>query len=161
EVVYPLNISELMLTTRIDGFADTRLHWRPDRGEKIPSSYTLRLIRPVRIGGRVVGPDGKPVAGAKVGFNHQDDPAAATAPENHEFGWIEVATDTTGRWSINRIAPDMIRRIYGSAGHLEYAGSPLLFVGQDPGAEKQLREGTHAFKLRRAVIVRGDVVDPV
>ncbi|PYK03095.1 MAG: hypothetical protein DME23_00505 [Verrucomicrobia bacterium] len=38
EVVYPLNISELMLTTRIDGFADTRLHWRPDRGEKIPSS---------------------------------------------------------------------------------------------------------------------------
>jgi len=50
EVSYPVNITDFQLTTRVDGFADTRLHWRPDRGEKIPSRYTMRLVRPVPIG---------------------------------------------------------------------------------------------------------------
>src|SRR6266536_6015293 len=54
---------------------------------------------------------------------------------------LEVTTDSVGRWSINRIAPDMILRLYGSAQHPEYVGAPMIFVGQDREAEKQLREG--------------------
>jgi RNA polymerase sigma factor (sigma-70 family) len=154
------SVSNLELTTAVDGFADTHLQWRPDRGETIPASYTLRLIRPAAIGGSVVDADGRPVADAKVGFNHSDDPAMLTLPENHEFTWIEVSTDTNGHWSINRIAPEMIRRIYGSARHPEHVEAAMVSVSQNEEAEKQLRAGTYVFHLGRAATVRGIVLDP-
>ena len=159
DVVYPTNIAELELITRKDDFADTRLLWRPSKGDVIPTNYVLRLDRPVPIGGRVVDADGKPVAGAKVGWNHEDDPAALKLPQNHEFFWIEVTTDQDGRWRINRIAEDMIQRIYGSARDPEYVDSVLVFAGRDKTTEKQLRDGTHVFRLGRAVTVQGLVVD--
>jgi hypothetical protein len=94
-----------------------------------------------------------------VGFNHEEDPTAKSFPESHEFGWIEVLSDTEGRWSINRVAPEMIRRLYGSARHSEHVGSGMIFVGQNLEAERQLRAGTHVFQLGRALTIRGVVVD--
>lgn len=158
-VLYSDAASELELVTQADGFADTRLVWNPRRGEKIPASYTVRLGRPVKLGGRVVDADGKPVAGAKVGFNHEEDPANSKRPESHEFGWIEVTTDEDGRWEINRIADDMVRRIYGGARHPVHVDAPVLFVGKDSEAERALRSGTHVFHLGRPVTVTGLVVD--
>lgn len=68
EVRFPrTSTTQLQLTSQSEGFADTRLGWRPDRGEQIPFEYTLRLERAVPIGGTVVDTDGQPVAGAKVG----------------------------------------------------------------------------------------------
>jgi len=153
------SIPYLDLTARVDGFADTRLQWRPDHGEQIPASYTLRLIRPVAIGGSVVDADGQPVANAKVDFSQEDDPAMLTLPENHEFTWIQVSTDNNGHWSINRIAPDMIRRIYGSASHPDHVQAASVLVSRDKEVEKQLRAGTYIFHLGRAVTVRGLVLD--
>jgi RNA polymerase sigma factor (sigma-70 family) len=164
DVIFPENITGLELTTRLEGFADTRLHWRPDRGEKIPAACALRLVRPIRIGGRVVDPDDRPVTGAKVGFNHDDDPANASSPEDHEFFWIETTTDADGRWSINRIAPEMIHRLRGGASHPEYANSGYLSLpnetpSNEKRAEEELRRGTFLFKLGPTVTVRGTVVD--
>ena len=152
--------TQLRLTTQIEGFADTRLHWQPDRGEQIPFEYTLRLARPVSIGGTVVDADGQLVANAKVGWNHEENPIGETRPENHWFSWIEVETDAAGHWSINRIAEEVIRQIYGGARHSEYAQSKPVFASREPEAEKQLRAGTHVFQLGRALVVRGTVVDP-
>jgi len=159
DVDYPTNITELELTTRKDGFTDTQLLWRPPNGEKIPTNYIMRIDWPVAISGQVVDADGNPVAGAKVGWNHEDDPASIKLPQNHNFGWIETTTDENGKWRINRIAQDMISRIYGSASCSNYVGSAMVFVGQDRAAEKQLRDGTHVFKLGRAVTITGIVVD--
>lgn len=160
EISYPKETTWLELTTRVDGFADTRLEWRPDRGDKIPESYTLKLIRPTPIGGRVIDADGNPVEGAKVGFNHEDDPTAAgKPPESHDFGWIEVQTDAEGRWSINRIAPLMIPRIYGSAWHPEHVNASLVFADRDRRAKEQLVDGSHVFQLGRAITIRGVVLD--
>lgn len=158
-VDYPSNITELELTTRKDGFADTRLLWRPPNGETIPTNYLLRIDWPVAIGGQVVDADGHPVAGAKVGWNHQDDLSVDTLPQSHQFIWIETTTDENGRWRINRIAKDMIPLIYGSARHPDYAPSALIFAGQDKGVEKQLRDGTFVFKLGRVTTITGDVVN--
>ena len=161
EVVFPSKTTtDLELTTRIDGFADTKLDWQPAHGEVIPENYTLRLTRPVAIGGQVLGPDDEPVAEAVVGFNHEDDPGALTRPESHEFGWIEVKTGSDGRWQINRIAPEMLRRIYGGASHPEYTGSDFLFTSRDGELGQQLQESRAVFRLKRAVIVRGSVVGP-
>jgi len=159
DVVYPTNLTALELTTRKDGFADTRLLWRLPNGDVIPTNYVLRLDRPVAIGGVVLDADGKPVAGAMVGWNHNDDPAAQTLPQDHEFGWIEVPTDANGRWRINRIANEMIPRIYGSARDTNYVDTPLAMVGRDKTMEKQLRDGTFVFYLGRAVTVHGLVAD--
>lgn len=151
--------THLELTTRIDGFADTRLRWSPRNGESIPSHYTVRLTRPVRISGRVVDAEGRPVIGASVGFNHESDPAAELRPEDHEFGWIEVPTDAEGRWTIHRITSGMIRRLYGSARQSDHVNSVSLFVARDSQAEAQLREGTHEFRLGHALVLRGTVAD--
>ncbi len=159
EVSYPSNVTDLELTTRLDGYADTRLEWYPEHGDVIPDTYTLHLAPAVPIGGQVVDESGAPVAGAEVGWNHEDAPLVDTLPESHQFGWIQVDTDAEGRWQINRIGEDMIRRIYGSANAQGHVGSPMVFVGRDPAAEKDLRAGTYVFKLGAAVSVTGSVVD--
>jgi RNA polymerase sigma factor (sigma-70 family) len=154
------SITDLELTTRIDGFADTHLHWQPEHGDVIPATYTLRLTRPVLIGGTVVDPDGQPVAGAEVSFNHNDEPTARTLPENHEFSWVQVTTDANGHWSINRVAPEMLHRMYGLAEHPDYVESPSVSALGDPTLEQQLRAGTFVFHLGQAVTVRGVVLSP-
>lgn len=159
QITYPSNVTELELTTILDGYADTRLDWHAERGDAIPASYTLHLARAVPIGGRVLDDDGMPVEGAKVGWNHEDDPLAKSGPESHEFGWIEVTTDADGRWQINRIAGDMIRRIYGSARDPEYVDSAMVFAGRDSTIEKALREQSFVFKLGKAATIEGSVVD--
>src|SRR6185312_11630251 len=68
DVRYPSNTTELQLTTQIEGFADTQLLWRTPNGDVIPTNYVLKVDAAVRIGGRVIDPDGNPVAGAEVGW---------------------------------------------------------------------------------------------
>jgi len=158
-VTYPKTTKELRLTTRADGFADTCLRWNLERGEVVPATYTLKLERSVPIGGTVVDADGKPVVDAKVGFNPEMEPDASGSTESHDFGWIEVATDEAGRWQINRVAENMIRRLYGSARHPDHVDAAMVFVRQDAKAEKTLRAGKHVFQLGRAVTITGLVVD--
>lgn len=160
EVRFPRHTTtQLRLISRCEGFADTRLEWRPDRGEQIPFEYTLRLERAVPIGGTVVDPDGQPVAGAMVSFGHADDPTLDRRPESHAFGWLQVETDSEGRWQVNRIAEEILRRIVGRARHPDFVISESVEVGRTPDAERQLRIGQYVFHLRRGVTVRGVVVD--
>jgi RNA polymerase sigma factor (sigma-70 family) len=149
----------LQLTTRVEGYADTRLEWRPDRGIPIPTNWTLRLEKAVPIGGTVMDADGNPVAGAKVGFNHEAHLSPRAGPESLEFSWIEVETDAVGRWAMRRIAGSMLRLLYGSASHPDHVGAAMVFVNRVPDAEARLRDGSWVFQLGRAVTVKGIVVD--
>lgn len=163
EVPVPADTTELLLVSECDGFASTRLDWRPDRGEKIPGQYTLRLARAVSIGGLVVDSDGNPVAGAQVGFNNQTDAGSETRPQSDEFGWpfwVTATTDAQGRWQIERIGRAAIRTLYGSASHPDFVASPLVFAGRNPNFVEQLMAKTNVFVLGRAVSVRGVVKDP-
>jgi RNA polymerase sigma factor (sigma-70 family) len=155
-------ITRLILVSQADGFADTRLEWNPERGAIIPEAYTLKLARAFTIGGQVVDPDDKPVAGAQVGFNNESNPAGETFPESRNFGWpfwIVATTDAEGRWQINRLAKETVRTLYGSASHSNYTGSAMGFVSRAGETGQQLLAGTHVFKLGRAVSVDGIVVD--
>jgi RNA polymerase sigma factor (sigma-70 family) len=152
-------ISEMQLTTRVDGFADTRLRWKPEHGETIPATYTLKLIRPVALGGSVVDADDQPVAGADIHFSQDDDPAAHKQLESHEFGWIKISTDTNGHWSLSRIAPEMLRRIWVSASHPSHLGVGGIRFSDWKGAEEEMRAGKFTFHLGRTTRVRGIVVD--
>lgn len=155
-------VTRLILVSQADGFADTLLEWRPDRGETIPQDYTLRVARSAPIGGLVVDADGWPVAGAKVGFNNRTDPASETRPQSDNFGWpfwITATTDAQGRWRIDRIAKGAIRTLDGGASHPDHVRAEAVDVNGASEAEAKLLAGTFVFKLGRAVIVRGSVVD--
>jgi RNA polymerase sigma factor (sigma-70 family) len=134
--------TELLLVSERDGFADTRLQWHVDRGETIPPEYTLRLTRAVPIGGTVLDPDGNPVAGAEVTFGNQVDPSADTATESCNFGWpfhVTAATDSHGRWQIDRMSSQTLRTSYGETWHPLYVSSESS--EGNPEAQKQLLAG--------------------
>lgn len=149
----------LELTSMVDGFADTQLRWVPERGDRIPTNYTVRLERAVPIGGTVVDHEGRPVAGAKVGWNHQEDGSRRTGVESHEFGWIEVGTDADGRWRIDRIAEAMLAQIYGSAVHPDYQPSEHFDRAALTETGRKLRDQTHVFQLKQAAVLQGLVVN--
>jgi RNA polymerase sigma factor (sigma-70 family) len=157
------SVTRLILVSQADGFADTRLEWNVDRGAVIPQAYTLRVPRSTTIGGRVLDSNDQPVAGAKVGFNNEANPAQETYPECRNFGWpfwVTAITDSDGRWRMDRLAKETIHTIYGSASHSNHVGSEFVFVNRSPEAEKQLLDGTHVFHLRQAVSISGVVMGP-
>jgi RNA polymerase sigma factor (sigma-70 family) len=159
DVHYPTNTTELELTTQIEGFADTRLLWQTPNGDVIPTNYVLKVDRSVMIGGRVLGPDGNPVAGATVGLSQQEGATSTLRPpESHDFMGIRATTDQDGRWQINRLAEEMISRLWGYASDSNFVGSAVVSSG-DRKVEDQLRDGSLIFKLGRAVMAQGIVVN--
>ena len=159
DVTYPTNTAKLELTTRKDGFADTRLLWQPEHGDVIPTNYLLRIEWPVAISGKVVDSDGHPVAGAEVHWSYMEDPVSRKLPQNHNFGSVETLTDEQGKWHLNRIAEEMLPLIGGGASHSNYFECTAM-DGSRP-LEKQLREGSLVFKLSLGitVTVTGSVAD--
>ncbi|MCC6234681.1 MAG: sigma-70 family RNA polymerase sigma factor, partial [Verrucomicrobiales bacterium] len=151
--------TRLELTTRLDGYADTRILWEPQNGATLPESFSVRLEKPVPIGGTVVNPDGQPVVGAKVGFNHEESGSAPEGPVSQRFAWVETQTDAAGRWRIDRIGASVLPLIYGSAQHPEFESSPLTAINSEPGSLATLTNLTHVFQLRPGGTVAGKVVD--
>ena len=62
--------THLQLTSVLEGFVDTRLTWDPAKGDRIPERRRVPLEQAVPIGGKVLDPAGKPVAGATVSWGH-------------------------------------------------------------------------------------------
>ena len=175
DIFYLSNAPMLEIALRLDDFADTRLSWCPDHGEVIPTNYVARLDRAESISGRVLDTDGNPVAGAEVMWGGQPDPAVIRLPQYHEIGFaglgspgvpfsndlgVHLRTDQEGRWQVSRIAADMLPQCMGVARHTNYVPTEIVFVRQEPGAEKELRDGTFVFRLKRAVTAAGMVVAP-
>jgi len=151
--------TQLALVTKRDGFADTRLRWYADRGQKIPQEYTLRLARAVSIGGTVVDADDNPVVGAEIYFGNSPGPSQDGSIETSDFGWpfsITAASDSQGHWQITRMAKEVIRSIGGGAQHPLYVRSAYE---NNPGNQGKLLAGTYEFRLGRGVEVSGSVVD--
>jgi uncharacterized GH25 family protein len=155
DIVYPPGtITGLRLSTQSDDFADTSIEWRMDRGETIPKEYTLRLTRAARIGGRVVDAQGALVAAASVGFSARAPEVAQPRPESHLMAF-QATTDAEGRWSINRVAPELLPRLSGAAKHPDHG---YAVMSGSPQARQQLLAGTYVFQLVRDVTARGVVV---
>lgn len=153
-------VTSLVIKVRADGFADTRLHWYPRNGDQIPETYTCRMVRAVRIGGRVIDADGRPVAGATVGWGHTEDPSFRKFPEDHEFLWMQTTTDHEGRWQLHRIAPEALDRIEGSARHPEHGPTRVFEFARDREGAAALLKGAHIFQFERGILVTGSVLGP-
>jgi RNA polymerase sigma factor (sigma-70 family) len=155
DIAYPGTITGLRLATQSDDFADTCLEWRTHLGESIPRDYTLRLTRSVHISGRVVDAQGRPVAGASIGFRAVElESAQQPRPERHLAGY-QAESDAEGQWGINRVAPEVLPRLSGAAKHAEY-GYAVTSGGAE--ARQQLLAGSYVFRLVRDVTAQGVVV---
>jgi len=155
--------THLQLTSVLEGFVDTRLTWDPAKGDRIPERRRVPLEQAVPIGGKVLDPAGKPVAGATVSWGHYELAALRTSEASHEFGSIKTTTDLHGQWRIQRIAASMLSLIRGYASHSNF--QPSESDGNlEPGLNhdafaRELRDLKHVFRLKTASKVEGVVVD--
>ncbi len=161
DVPCPADLEVIELVTQKDGFADTVLHWEPSNGDTMPSNYTARLVRAVHMGGYVQEADGTPVS-IKISFglsisSGSVDPSVYLNHEHREFKRIVTMSDAQGRWSLDRIAPDMIGRTAAMVYDQVHITKLEFFVL--PETQAQLREGKYIFNLTRSPMVRGTVVD--
>jgi len=150
---------DYLILTHVDGYADVRLRWHPRQGDVIPESYTVRLVRPVLVHGRVVDAPGNPVAGATVGFNTENLSAEGLRVEDHCVAYLTTTTDASGSWQLNRLAPEMVPRLFGGASHPAYSPAGTIFVSSHPELAQQLLDGTLVFHLGEGNTVCGRVVD--
>ena len=154
--------THLTLQCVLEGFADTRLTWDPDKGNPIPKQRTVRLERAILIGGTVLDPNGNPAPGATVLWGHSGRSVLNTSGESREFGTVETTTDRLGQWRLQRIAASMLPLIWGLAMHPEFQPSETVgHVGQ-PGLnrdafERELQDLKHVFRLRAASLLEGVV----
>ena len=163
-VHYPPGITDLEVTTRIDGLADTRLKWTPKNGEIIPPDYTLKLVKGTTIGGVVVDEAGRPIPEATVTVKPEPDPNNLTRPESHEFGRLQVRTGSDGRWSVARVASGSVGKLLIQAAQRGFLSTQQTVVRADQtrsDAEMvaSLLAGTHRLELKAGRTIRGIVKD--
>lgn len=157
----PSEVLFIDLTTRTEGFADTRLRWEPPLGHRIPTNYLLQLDQAVTLGGMVVDSEGQPVAGATVGIHQEQRASEIGGFESHEFGSITATTDEEGRWSRTRVASGVVARCRVSAAHPDHQPSESVDLAAATEAEAALRQQRHVLHLTPARILKGIVVDEV
>ncbi len=155
-IAFPEKLSSFDLLTRGDGHANKRLLWRPERGDKIPAAYTLRLSQPVQISGTVLDPDGAPLADATVSFGHRWTSEIENTVETNAYRYATAKTDSVGHWQLNCIAPEMLPISSGSAEHPDYV-VVRLDLEEQPAEIQSLTNGTHIFRLGRGIGLRGFV----
>ena len=154
-------VTKLILVSTKDGFAETRLQWHTDQGEKIPAEYTLRLPRATPIGGYVLDADGNPVPGARIVFHSRPDMAHDVLNETSVFAYgffMITTTDLTGHWEIYRIAKEAIPFVSVLADHPDHLLARLQ-LEHDRKAQEQLIAGSYTFHLGRPATIQGVVTD--
>ncbi len=145
-----------------DGLVRESFHWsRKAEAPRPPDHFLFQMEKATRVRGRVVDPDGKPVAGATVVIA-----AKNTYPRSKQwvnFSYESTKTDTEGRWLFNGVPekPDSIELAAYDYLHLAewpYSDSFYLEAFQPLAA---LRDGSATLQLPpRGTTIEGTVVDP-
>jgi len=106
-----------------------------DLRESTPVRRVIHLHRVCRLEGRLLGPDGKPLAGAPVWVKgrdvYQDE---AEYYKNMNNGWCDVpaVTDRDGQFVIDNVAPGDVLMAYVPG--VNFTHDPPTHVGPEPAA---------------------------
>jgi RNA polymerase sigma factor (sigma-70 family) len=169
-VELPKSFTILRLWASKKPFVTLFANW--ERGEvasgKVPGQYTFRLESPVSAGGRVVDEGGKPIAGAQVEVSLLDNLKPAQSDSRVRYNnWLAersepAITDAEGRWHIDNVPNHPSVELYLLVTHPDYVTVEdwwQLRKANDLTTAKLLQR-TAVVKLKRGVIVRGQVTDP-
>jgi hypothetical protein len=116
-----------------------------------PERKTLTITEGASIRGRLVQPDGKPVAGAEVGIATHSHNAGTSLPE------VQIGTQPDGTFVITNIPAGRIWDLYPkmeSIAARRLAANPVLCETKDDGQEVDLGD----IQLQPAYTLRGKVV---
>jgi hypothetical protein len=147
------------ILTHIESYADVRMRWKLDEADELPVSHIVQLVRPKRIGGLVEDQSGHPVARAKIGFNTEELSAPGLFTEDHCVDYLVTETDANGRWQIDRLAPEMVGRIFGGASHPDYSNSEMISLSRKPELLEAALQQNLILRLGEGLVVRGSVTD--
>src|SRR5207249_686064 len=83
--------------------------------------------------------------------------ADAPFTEDHCVDYLTVETDSNGEWRLQRLAPEMVGRIFGHASHPDYSPSEMIWSSRKPELVTELLNRTFVFRLGEGIIVTGSV----
>jgi hypothetical protein len=153
----------LTLQCVLEGFANTRLSWDPDKGEQVPKQRLVRLERAHRLGGKVLDPNKNPVVGARVvadRFSRGVEPDRGTmASSTTEFAYQQVQTDAEGRWEVGSVPESLLDRIRIDITHDDFAPAFIESPAMDPSVRSNLLARRHEIRLVPGAVVVGEVLN--
>lgn len=161
DVLRPVdNLEHLQIRVSKENFGARKVAWDVKTGDVIPLSHTVRMKSAIRIGGKVVDPDGNPLQGATVTLTRfwRGGERVPVKGAESDFPSQTHTTDVEGRWAARDIPPELLPRIGIQAQHADYV-SVSDFGDRDESAAKSLREETHTITLGRGLEARGRVLD--
>lgn len=169
-VELPKSFTIVRLWASKDPFVSMFAGW--EQGElstlqEFPAEYTFKLERPSRAGGRVVDEQGRPIAGAKVEVQLDNDPRPAGGDGRVRYNpWIALkdnaaVTDAAGRWAVNNVPDNPEVKLSVLVSHPDYVGDTFWrdAAGGNPPTS-QYRDGSAMLTLKSGIVVTGRVVDP-
>lgn len=155
------NIFGLSIELSLDGYASTRLAWKPARGQIIPREYTLRMVSAPLIGGYVVDESGDPVGDVWIQFNLKDKfdgPIGEVESVLCAFA-PQVRTDSTGYFETKRIAREILAEMEIAPWRTDFLSHGWLPVSNVVNGVEQLLARNFVMTLKRGLEIRGKVVD--
>lgn len=160
-IAYTNDIFGMMIDLSLDGFASTRLSWKPGRGQAIPQDYTLRMAAAPLIGGFVRDENGAPVSNVWIQFSL---PEKLDGPIGHVESFYcpskpEVLTDANGFFETKRIARAILPEIQIAPTRNDFLSHGWLTVSSVTNGVEQLLSRSFVLVLRRGLEVRGTVID--
>jgi hypothetical protein len=156
----PQDLDRFEISASAEGYGSRKMAWDLKSGDSVPSSYTLKFGGGISIGGVVVDPEDRPVAGASISLNRfwtgGDDPRRRG--EEVDFPTQKQTTDPQGHWEAKGLPPELLDRIGLQVTHPDFPGTNFT-VGATSASEKEFRAGTFKIVLHRGLEVRGRVLD--
>jgi RNA polymerase sigma factor (sigma-70 family) len=169
-VELPKTFTTLRLWAGKKPFVTLFANW--EQGEvasgKIPTQYAFCLESTLSAGGRVVDEAGKPIAGAQVEVSLLDNLKPVQSDSRVRYNnWLAersdpAITDAEGRWHIDNVPNHPSVELVLLVTHPDYVTVEdwwQIRKANDLTTAKMLQR-TAVVKLKRGVLVRGQVTDP-
>lgn len=159
-VEVPVNAdSYITITARAPGRMPVAVSWVTKK--PLPEKFTIPLPKGMKIGGRVVDADGKPVEGATVVLNAWKE--KTQPPLKSGLRYHRVTTDADGRWAFDGAPALSDYRFDLGVYHLQRGGQTngyyAIMPVKDESQRAALRDGAFESWLEPARRITGRVVD--
>lgn len=167
DVTLPQTMRILRLWIRKDGYAGLFGNWSTPATEALPQELRVVMEKATTIGGFVVGPDGEPIADARIdarverGGEQVNLEAPIRYIDDLDQNGEAARSDEQGQWSLANVPPGDDLKLLLRVRHPDYIQDEYFgkLAAASGVTTKQLREGTARVVMPRGEVVRGQVTD--
>ena len=155
-VEFPRAPGRLVVFITIPGYGPYCARWSSaNHDEPIPARFTAELEAAWSVGGIIVDPDGKPVAGVEVAPSIE---FKKRPGDTRQFGsGARATTDAAGRWRFDSV-PVSMAKVHVEIGHPSFMPIRRFLERREFGIEPG-RQPSSKIVLDRGLTVTGKVTD--